>query len=290
MAKNVIALIFPEYNDKGNLVTSSDWTTDELYDDKSIGKQLKDAGTFVDFFRDEDCQLIYDPNNIRAFWFVVDTLPECYPSRAKELITILKGLEDWRKHRISSETDEYHIHYKVVTDEIRTEIASRQETSPVDSFIIATNVFGKENNCWELKKEGTSATIESVPMHIPNVFDWLSKHHNPLREYEWNEKHGEYGKGAHRDNKGDEVSVLLCSREHAAELLPIAIGEPKYDMLHCYDPEHNKYMEYKAGCKFANLQPGAKERTYHSYHINNEGDVPQRVVYKIKLLQKLSEQ
>ena len=125
-------------------------------------------------------------------------------------------------------------------------------------------------------------------MTIPEVFGWLSKHHKPLRKYEWNEKHGENGKGAHRDNNGDEVSVLLCSKEHAAELLQIAIGEPNYDMLHCYDSEYDKYMEYKAGCKFANLQSDAKERTYHSYHINDEGNVPQRVANKIKLLQKHS--
>ena len=157
-----------------------------------------------------------------------------------------------------------------------------------DSLIIATNIFGKDCKNWELKKDDKTFTVESVPMFIPDIFGWLSKHHKPLRKYEWNEKHGVNGKGAHRDNNGDEVSVLLCSKEHAAELLQIAIGEPNYDMLHCYDSEYDKYMEYKAGCKFANLQSDAKERTYHSYHINDEGNVPQRVANKIKLLQKHS--
>ena len=59
-------------------------------------------------------------------------------------------------------------------------------------------------------------------------------------------------------------------------------------MLHCYDSEYYKYMEYKAGCIFANLQPDAKERTYQSYHINDESGIPKRVVFKIKLLKKLS--
>ena len=288
MANNIIALIFPEYNDKSNPTTSSDLTTDILYDDKTFGEQIKEAGILVDFFKDEVCQMVYDSKNVNAYLYPVNSLPECYPSRARQLRTALNGAKDWRKNRISSETEEYNIHYNTVKDEIRTEIASRKKSSANDSLIIATNIFGKNCKSWELKKDDKSFTVESIPMLIPDLFGWLSKHHKPLRKYEWNEKHGENGKGAHSDNNGDEVSVLLCSKEHAAELLKIAIGEPNYDMLHCYDSEYDKYMEYKAGCKFANLQPDAKERTYHSYHINDESGIPKRVVFKIKLLKKLS--
>lgn len=289
MAKNLIAFIFPEYNDKDNPITSSDWTTDQLYDDKTFGEQTKETARLIDFFKDEACQMVYDSKNVNAYLYPVKSLPECYPSRARLLRTALNEAEDWRKHRISSETEEYFIYHNTVKDEIRTEIAFRRKLSPNDSAIIATNVFGKENKSWELKNDDSSVTIESMPMYIPMVFDWLTKHHKPQRVYEWNEKHGEYGKGAHKDNKGNEVSVLLSSKEHAAELLSIAIGEPNYDILYCYDSEHNKYMEYKAGCKHANLQLEAKERTYHSYHINDESGVPKRVAFKIGLLQKLSE-
>ena len=289
MAKNIIALIFPEYDDEGNTTTSSYWTTNELHDDMTFGEQIKETAKLVDFFTDESCQMVYDSTNVSAYLYPVYSIPKCYPSRERQMRTALKGAVDWRKHRVSSETEEYYIHYNAVKNEIRAEMASRQTSSPNDSAIIATNIFGKENKSWELKKDGTSVTVESIPMVIPKVFDWLSKHQKPQRVYEWNEKHGEYGKGAHKDNKGDVVSVLLCSREHAAELLPIATGKPNYDFLHCYDPKHNQYMEYKAGCKFANLQPDARERTYHSYHINDESCVPKRVAYKIGLLQKLSE-
>ena len=287
MAENIIVLMFPEYNDKSNLCTSNDWTTYELYDDKTLGEQIKEVNALTDFFRDEECQIVFDSKNVHAYLFVIDTLPEFYPSRTHQMITALKGLTDWRRYRTSSETEEYCIYHKTVKDEVRTEIASRQKSDANDSVIIATNLFGKSYKSWELKQDDESFTVESIPMSIPVVFEWLSKHHKPLRVYEWNEKHGENGKGAHKDNKGEEVSVLLCSKEHAAELLPIAIGEPKYDMLHCYDSEYDKYMEYKAGCKFANLQPDPKERTYHSYHINDEGGIPQRVAYKIKLLKTI---
>ena len=226
MANNIIALIFPEYDDKGNPTTSGDWVTNKLYDDKAFGEQIKETGILVDFFKDEVCQMVYDSKNVNAYLYPVNSFPECYPSIARQLRTALNGAKDWRKNRISSETEEYNIHYNTVKDEIRTEIASRKKSSANDSLIIATNIFGKSCKSWELKKDDKTFTVKSVPMTIPEVFGWLSKHHKPLRKYEWNEKHGENGKGAHSDNNGDEVSVLLCSKEHAAELLKIAIGDP----------------------------------------------------------------
>lgn len=290
MAKNIIALVFPEYNDIGNLVTSKDWVVDELYDDKTMGGQIKKAGIFVDFFNDEECSMIYDSMNINAYLYAVNVLPECYPSRVRQLRSIFKqyGLKDWRRNRVSSETEEYSIHYETVKNEIRTEIASRIESTPANSYLIATNVFGDKGKTWDLKTKTSTFPVESLPMSISHVFEWLSNHHKPLRVYEWNEKHGENGKGAHPENKGEEVSVLESSREHAGELLPKAIGLPNYDTLYCYDAIFNKYMEYKAGCKFERLPENALERKYHSFHINDENRVPKRVAYKIKTLQKLS--
>ena len=289
MAKNIIALMFPEYNDTGNLVTSKDWVVDELYDDKTFGVQIKETGMFVDFFNDEECNMIYDSMNLNAYLYAVNVLPECYPSRVRQLRSVLKGMEDWRKHRYSSESTEYSIRDETVKNEIRTEIATRIESTPANSYLIATNVFGDKVKTWDLKTKASTVPVVSLPMSISHVFEWLSNHHKPLRVYEWNEKHGEYGKGAHPENKGEEVSVLESSREHAGELLPKAIGLPNYDTLYCYDDRFNKYMEYKAGCKFERLPENAAERKYHSFHINDEDRVPKRVANKIQILQKLSE-
>ena len=289
MAENIIALMFPEYNDTGNLVTSKDWVVDELYDDKTMGVQIKETGIFVEFFNEEECSMIYDSMNINAYLYAVNVLPECYPSRVRQLRSVLKGMEDWRKHRCSSESIEYSIHDETVKNEIRTEIASRIESTPSNSYLIATNVFGDKVKTWDLKTKASTIPVGSLPMSISHVFEWLSNHNKPLRVYEWNEKHGENGIGAHKGNKGDEVSLLLCSISHAEELLPKAIGEPMYDTLYCFDTDHDKYMEFQAGCKYAHLQPDAIERPYHSYHINDNSRVPKRVVYKIQTLQKLSE-
>lgn len=289
MAENIIALMFPEYKDNGNSGTSKVWATEELYDDETIGKQFKQTKIFVDFFKDENCRMIYDADNIRAYLYVANMFPECYPSRTRQLRFILEGIENWRNNRKSAEDKEYVVHHETIKDEIRTEIAERELINSADSFLIVSSVVVKEGKVWNLEINNTSVSVEAMQMFIPQVFDWLSKHHKPLRKYEWNEKHGENGKGAHPDNKGDKVSVLLCSREHAEKMLQKAIGEPKYDLLYCYDAEYGKYMEYKAGCKYEKLPSDAKERTYHSYHIDDENQIPNSVMKKIEILQKQNE-
>lgn len=285
MGENVIALMFPEYKDAGNPGTSKVWVTEELYDDETIGEQIKQTGIFVDFFKDENCRMIYDAKNVKAYLYVANTLPECYPSRARQLRTILKGVENWRENRKSTEDKEYIVHHETIKDDIRTEIAERELANFADSFLIASTVVDRDGEKWNLRINDTSVSVEALRMFIPQVFDWFSEHHKPRRVYEWNEKHGENGKFAHSDNKGDEVSVLLCSKSHAAEMLNGAIGEPMYDCLYCFDAEYGKYMEYKAGCKYGNLPCDAKERTYHSYHIDDEHQIPNRVMKKIKILQ-----
>lgn len=287
MAENIIALIFPEYKDEENPVTSKDWTTDELYDDETIGKQIKNVAQFVDFFKDEECRMVFDSENIRAYLYPVDTIPEAYPSRRLLLRTALKGLENWRSNRKSTIDTECNIHYETIKNEIRTEIAVRMQASPDDSFLIVSDMIGVKGKVWKIKYEESTFSLELLKMFIPTVFDWISMHHKPMRSYEWNEKHGENGKGAHPEHKSEKVSVLLCSRAHAEELLAKAIGEPMYDFLYCYDADYGKYMEYPAGCKFKNLSADAKERKYHSYHIEDDGQVPNRVLRKIIKLQEL---
>ena len=156
MANNIIALIFPEYNDKSNPTTSSDLTTDILYDDKTFGEQIKEAGILVDFFKDEVCQMVYDSKNVNAYLYPVNSLPECYPSRARQLRTALHVAKDLRKNRISSATAEYNIHFNTVKAEIRTEIGSIKKSAANESIIIGTNIYCRKCKNTELKKDDNS--------------------------------------------------------------------------------------------------------------------------------------
>lgn len=288
MANSYIALVFPEYDDVDNVITSQDWKRDDLPDDNSYGIFIKHLISFIDFYEDEDCCLIYDAKNVSAFTYGIRVLPECYPGRERELRLALKHLKDWRKNRISIENDEYTLNYSNIKDEIRTEIAARMSNNPDDSFLIAAHIPNYTAEEWQLSKDQDTYCIESHPLSIKEVFEWMSSHHHPKRIYNWNPKHGENGKGAHPSNNGNEVSVLLCSREHAAEIIHKAVGEQMYDTLYCYDTDFGKYMEFKADCKFEHLQDRT-ERSYHSYHIDNDSFIPNKVKKKLYMLAELND-
>lgn len=286
MANSYIALIFPEYDDVDNVVTSQDWKRDDLPNDNTLGAFIKHLVSFIDFYEDEECYLMYDAKNVLSFTYGIRGLPECYPGRERELRFALKNLENWRKNRKSSEDDLYNLNYSNIKDEMRVEIATRMSNNPEDSFLLTVHIPNYTAKEWRLSKGHNTYCIESVPLSIKEVFEWMASHHHPQRSYNWNPKHGEYGKGAHPTNNGDEVSVLLCSRDHAAEIIHKAVGEPMYDTLYCYDTDFGKYMEFKADCKYEHLQDRTK-RNYHSYHLSEESAIPHRIKKKLDILTML---
>lgn len=285
MTKNFLALIFPEYDAADNIATANDWKRNDLPDDETLGKFLKDLHAYVDFYRDEECDLLFDSRNALAFMYCLNVLHDCYPSREREFRLALKNLEDWRKHRVSSPTVEYTSCGTVLKDEMRAEIASRMSNSSNDSYLLVVHIPGYVAKRWELSDGVNAYAIDSLPLAIKSTFEWLSAHHHPQRCYNWNRKHGENGKGAFSSNKGDEVSVLLCSRDHAEEILQKAIGVPKYDTLYCFDFKYGKYMVFKAECKYEHLPEDATSRSYHSYHADNDTTIPNRVKQKLDILE-----
>lgn len=284
MTRSFIALIFPEYDDVGNNSTSFDWNTVDLPDDKSIGDFINKLSAFVDFFSDEECGLLYDAKNVSAYTYAMRVLPECYPGRVRSLRTVLKRVENWRKNRESTEDEEYVLDRSSVKDEMRTEIASRMASKHENRYLLSVGLPNYVAKEWKLSKGGKNYCIDSAPLSIREAFEWMSLHHFPQRVYNWNPKHGENGMGAHPDHNGEKVSVLLCSREHAGEIMQKAIGVPHYDCLYCYDVDYDSYMEYKAECKFEHLPADAVTRNYHSYHLENDSAVPNRVKKKLDIL------
>lgn len=283
MARSIITLILPEYDDISNEFTSHDWKQNLIYDEDSLKSIVEEIKKFADFYKDEECSLMFDSKNIKASMFLPSERPKFYLDATRKLKLILNNVDyfklgDWREYRISSETDEYTLYYSPCKDEIRTEIAARQETNPNDDYLIAVHITNYKAKIWKLSKDSKTYPIESLPMSIKEVFEWLATHRHPKREYHWNPKHGEFGKGAHKDNKGLTVSGLMGSREEAADIMPKAIGEHPYSTLHCYDNKYYKYMEYKQE------STDEDKRVYHSFHIDDETRVSQRVKDKLALI------
>lgn len=286
MARTIITLILPEYDDINNELTSQNWKQNLIYDEDSLKSIVEEIKEFADFYKDEECSLMFDSKNIKAFMFLPSERPKYYLDATRKLKLILNKVEyfklgDWRENRISSKTDEYTLYYSPCTDEIRTEIAARKANNPNDDYLIAIHILDYKAKTWKLSKDGKQISIESLPMSIKKVFEWLSLHRHPKRVYNWNEKHGEYGKGAHPEHNGDIVSVLMSSREHAGDIMNKAIGvAPNYDFLYCFDNDYHKYMEYKADCK-GKQRPNTEKRMYHSYHLDNDSTIPKQIKKKL---------
>lgn len=290
MAENVIAIILPEYHDKDNDITSDAWKSDALLDDVVMGECIKSLMEFVDFFSDEECKIIYDSKNILAFSYVMRMLPECYPSRESQLRIALRKITNWRSpvNRKSKDSTVYTMGYENLQDETRCELAAVKAMDSNNSCLIATHIQSYNGRVWSLLKNNITYNIDALPLNIQEVFNWISTHHKPVRSYNWNPKHGENGRNAHREHAGEEVSVLLCSRKHANELLTNAVGLQAWDYLYSYDSTYEKYMEYKAECKYANLPSNALDRKYHSYHLNSIDSIPKRILEKIRILRTLA--
>lgn len=285
--QNYFFLAFPEFDDKDNEMTTNEWVNSDIPSAKEYDEWAKRIKTFREFYKDEECELVYDSQNVKACLYFVEQLPDCYPNRKREFYTILHGLEDWRRNRITNQDDSCIVHYKTITDEIRTEVAARMLAQTGSSFLIVVHLDGYGSKRWKATIYDKPIEIESLPLNVLAVFNWLSLHHKPLREYRWNEKHGEFGKNA-KNNKGEEVSLLLSSKEHASDLLPHAVGENGFDELHVYDDDFKSFMEFKAEAKKQNLQEDTRTRYYHSYHLSEdkEKDIPPRVRWKIDMLKK----
>lgn len=284
MAKNVIALIFPEYADKDNLLTSKEWEVTDLPNDSVLKDWIKSLYSFIDFYKYEGCDFIYDSKNADACIFIAKVLDDCYPNLESFFRRALYGMENWRTNRVSSADEEYKVFEFQIKDEMRTEIAAREVASPDSKYIIAVHIPDYNQESWMLSNKDKNIEVKAYPMRIPDVFEWLSYNRIPLRRYNWNEKHGENGVGAHKLNKGDEVSVLLCSREHARELMHKAIGNYTFDVLFCFDPQHGKYMEYRQDTVLTDKDNNIVARSYHSFHINDENRIPKEVKDRMRLL------
>lgn len=284
MAKNIIALIFPEYADKDNLPTSKEWEVADLPEDSALKDWGRRLYSFIDFYKYEGCDFLYDSKNADACIFIAKVLDDCYPDIERMFRRALYGIENWRTNRVSSVDEEYQLFESHIKDEMRTEIAAREVAFADSKYLLAVHIPDYQKKIWTLNSEEKSIEVKAYPMLIPEVFEWLSENRVPPRIYNWNEKHGENGVGAHKSHKGDDVSVLLCSKEHARELMHKAIGNSKFDVLYCYDPEYGKYMEYKQDTELTDKDGNIVSRSYHSFHIDDESRIPKEVKDKMTLL------
>lgn len=234
------------------------------------------------FFCYESFHGYYDSQNLKGFMMPIDMLEDCYPKTSLLLIkAIMYWGTDWRRSKTIDENDEVRYLGETIQDETMCEVAKRQIFN-VDSryLIVDCDAFDHKLDERKIEFNGRTLVLSTCTMSECDLFVWFSNNRKPARIFHLNPKHGENGKGAHPENKGDEVSVLLCSEDSARELLSKAIGKDmKCSTLYYYDEENERFIEFK--CEMGNV--------YHGFHISKDqvnGRVPNDVIKKIEFLRK----
>ena len=226
--------------------------------------------------RAEHYLVYFDSRNIRNFLYPISVLEDCYPNVELMLFTSLQNFaENWREETYQDDNIYYKLFYNKVVDDSFCEVCERKHQNSVmdgnSTFAIINHNSLDLTDVAKMTRNGENVDISVLKNTTEDVERWLQENRRPEREYHWNEKHGENGKGAHKSHKGSPVAILKCSKEHAAEVLKLAIGEDANNgPLYAWDNDFNSYMEFK--------RESPNSVCFHSYHLEN--DDPK--IFKIK--------
>lgn len=230
------------------------------------------------FFSHENYDGYYDSENVKAFLQPIDMMEDCYP---KLSLLLRKSLmdwgSDWRRNKKATEEDGCLCLGMEITDETLCEMAKRQSLDGDNGYLLLANgALRHADSCMEVCFHENQVKLACCDMSVMGLSDWFSKNRKPARKFHLSPKHGENGKGAHPEHKGDRVSVLLCSKEIAEKLLNLAIGiDVEGRTLYFYDVDNQKYIEFKQEA----------DHVYHGFHLSDADAVrriPQEVIRKIE--------
>ncbi len=228
-------MFFPEYKDDSNKTTNHILETDILPNSSKVFDWINKLIGFIDFFSDEECNLLIDSMNAEACNYLFKTLPEEYPSYAQRFRGLMKNKEDVRKYP------------SVLND------------ASILGAIHISDIKAKSIDILSNK-------IQAIPLDLKNAFDWLCKNRHPKRIVVLNPKHGDENTGGHRFNDGKPVSQFTGNKDDADELLQKAIGVPEWGRLFAYDAQNDCYVDFMSNDKKVDLSK--TERPYHIFPID----------------------
>lgn len=265
-------LLFPKYTEiaahQPHYLSNYDIMNEDELDD-----YIRKIAQMNDFFHHEAFLGYYDSQNVVAFTYPIEAMEDCYPGKKTYLRTVLKEWENWRDNSSQYKEDQFYFYASLISDDTLCEMSKRKKLNPNNALLLINHqAFPCSESDISISCNREDTVIPVCKIVIREIAEWFSQYRKPQRNYNWSSKHGEFGKGAHPSNKGDEVSVLLGSRNEAKELLKKAIGLQPQGTLFYYDNKYEHYMEFKM----------ESTNTFHSFHIENENRIPSLLKNKIK--------
>ncbi len=268
---------------------------------------LQQLSQMLEPFYREKGNVFYDKNDIDAFCNFMHELhedAEYMTNWREQLGDILQNALSWRE-KPAQDTQALYFFWdmlkelegkkgiSLLKDNTLSELTERllQENSPCHILVMPPHT----KNPYEGKESIATFkdTYETQNMTLPafakiqyathklQVLTWIKNHRQPLVMNKSN-KHGLDGKGAHKLNKGDTVSVLYCSTiEEAQKLLDDAIGDKRLleRNLFNYDEKVGKFIAFFD-------EGDTPQNQYHAFHFETEADaikkIPNEIMKELK--------
>jgi len=279
MAQTELFLFFPEYSDESMPSTHSFYIkTISIQSEEEVDSYIGKIQQLVNNTRHEDYEGYYDINNLKRFIYPLEQLPEYYPNRLTGLRRSLQNWENWSDSKQQNTEWFVTLWGSSIADDLLSEISWRKNHNPGNSFLIIDHEALYRDNPILVKHNQESITIDVRPCTAENILEWLSTNRKPQRNFHISKKHGKNGVGAQREHAGQSISVLLCSKEEASEMLHKAIGS-NHDTLWFYDSTHKKVIEFR----FENDSP---LNQYHGFHLDNnvvKNRIPKEILNRLNI-------
>lgn len=226
----------------------------------------------------ENYEGYYDADNVSAFLYAVEEMDECYPNIKTRMRMVMHNWgEDWRARKVQKDTETYMYYCITIKDDTLCEMTERKFGSTDGSSFLLVNcdAFSCASETITTKRNQNEMELDVKNADIKSISKWYETNRKPQRVFNLNPKHGENGRSAHPDNNGEKVSVLMCSRGEAKDMLLKAIGSD-LRVLYFFDKKHSQYIEFKR----------ESENTYHGFHLDevDEKRVPKEIKDMIKEL------
>lgn len=234
----------------------------DVADVAELNKYIEEIYIIEDFLQIENYAGYYDAYNINAFLHSVRIMDECYPNVITRFRYVMNRWgENWRNEKKQEIAERYKYFCKRIQDDTLCEIAKRKCIATDDStfLLINNNAISCPDNLIRTLCNDNVIEIDVCKPKIKDIANWFENNRRPQRIFNWNPKHGEYGKGAHPSHKGDKVSILMCSRSEANALLNKAVGID-LKVLYTFDEKYGQYIEFKRENK----------NIYHGFHLDME--------------------
>lgn len=179
------------------------------------------------FIANENYEGYYDADNVSAFLYPVETLEECYPNiKTRMRMVMNKWGINWRAQKFQKDTVNYMYYCIPIKDDTLCEMTERKFVSTDGSTFLLFNydAFSCASETIRTKRNQNEMELDVKNADIKSISKWYETNRKPQRVFNLNPKHGENGRSAYPDNNGEKVSVLMCSRGEAKDMLLKAIG------------------------------------------------------------------